>query len=75
VVSIYGIRERTRVIPLGIDGEWLEPVDERTMQARCCGKLEAGYFLFTSRCSLARTWALLVHTKPCRGNSSKRRSL
>ena len=48
VVSSYGIRaERTRVIPLGIDGEWFEPVDERAMQGTLLRrKLEPGYFLF-----------------------------
>ena len=48
VVSSYGIRaERTRVIPLGIDGEWFESVDERAMQATLLRrKLEPGYFLF-----------------------------
>jgi len=48
VVSSYGIRaERTRVIPLGIDGEWFESVDERAMQGTLVRrKLEPGYFLF-----------------------------
>jgi alpha-1,3-rhamnosyl/mannosyltransferase len=48
IVSSYGIRaERIRVIPLGIDGAWLEPVDERAMQSTLLRrKLEPGYFLF-----------------------------
>ena len=48
VVSSYGIRaERIRVVPLGIDGAWLEPVDERAMQSTLLRrKLEPGYFLF-----------------------------
>ena len=48
VVSSYGIRaERTRVIPLGIDDAWFEPVDERAMQRTLLRRqLEPGYFLF-----------------------------
>ena len=48
VVSHYGIRaERTRVIPLGIDGAWFDAVDERAMQSTMLRrKLERGYFLF-----------------------------
>ena len=48
VISNYGIRaERTRVVPLGIDDAWFDPVDERVMTNTLTRrKLERGYFLF-----------------------------
>jgi len=48
VVSSYRVPvERVRVIPLGIDAAWFEPVDEHAMQRMLLRRqLEAGYFLF-----------------------------